>query len=107
MADDTKPIEPSAPPTGANPAATPHVQPKPGADAAATAKAAAATGATPAAPAAAAHAARPAVPPKPAPVIPDLAGRTTNAASPGGQAARVAAPAPATAKAATRDPDDT
>ena len=75
MADETKPEQPSAPPTGANPAATPHVQPKP------------------------------AVPPKPAAVIPDLAGKTTNAASPGGQAAK--ASAPAAAKAATRDPDDT
>ena len=104
MADDIKPEQPSAPATGANPAATPHVQPKPaGTDAAATARAAAATGATPAA----AHAAKPAVPPRPAPVIPDLAGKTTNAASPGGQAARTAAPAPAAAKAATRDPDDT
>jgi len=103
MADDTKPEQPSAPPTGANPAATPHVQPKPGADAAATARAAAATGATPAG----AHPAKPAVPPKPAPVIPDLAGRTTNAASPGGQAAKAAAPVAAAAKTATRDPDDT
>jgi len=98
MADDTKPEQPSAPSTGA----TPQVQPKPAADAAATARAAAATGATPAA-----HAAKPAVPPKPAPVIPDLAGKTTNAASAGGQAAKAAAPAAATAKAVTRDPDDT
>src|SRR4029434_9039863 len=37
--------------------------------------------------------------------IPDLAGKTTNAASPGGAAARTAAPA--AAKATTRDPDDT
>jgi len=96
MADDTKPEQPSAPSTGA----TPQVQPKPAADAAATARAAAATGATPAA-----HAAKPAVPPKPAPVIPDLAGKTTNAASAGGQAAK--ASAPAAAKTATRDPDDT
>ena len=101
MADDTKAEQPSAPPTGANPAATPQVQPKPAADAVATARAAAATGAAPAG----AHAARPAVPPKPAPVIPDLAGKTTSAASAGAQAARV--PAAATAKAATRDPDDT
>jgi cytochrome b6-f complex iron-sulfur subunit len=101
MADDTKAEQPSAPPTGANPAATPHVQPKPAADAAATARAAAATGAAPAG----AHAARPAAPPKPAPVIPDLAGRTTTAASAGAQAAKV--PAAAAAKAATRDPDDT
>jgi cytochrome b6-f complex iron-sulfur subunit len=101
MADDTKAEQPSAPPTGANPAATPHVQPKPAADAVATARAAAATGAAPAG----APAARPAVPPKPAPVIPDLAGRTTTAASAGAQAAKV--PAAAAAKAATRDPDDT
>jgi cytochrome b6-f complex iron-sulfur subunit len=103
MADDTKPEQPSAPATGANPAATPQVQPKPAADAAATARAAAATGATPAG----AHAAKPAVPPKPASVIPDLAGRTTNAASAGGQAAKASAPAAAAAKTATRDPDDT
>src|ERR1700731_3355499 len=54
--------------------------------------------------------------PKPAPVprppaapIPDLAGKTTNVASPGGAAARAAAarPAAAGAGAATRDPDDT
>jgi cytochrome b6-f complex iron-sulfur subunit len=55
-------------------------------------------------PAGAAHA-RPAAPPKPAVPIPDLSGRTTNAASAGGQAAK--APAAAVAKAATRDPDDT
>jgi len=107
MADDNKPEIPSAPPTGANPAATPQHRPVPGGDAPATAAAAAATGAKPAAPAApAAHAAKPPVPrPAPAP-IPDLAGKTTNAASPGGAAARTATTAPA-AKAATRDPDDT
>jgi cytochrome b6-f complex iron-sulfur subunit len=55
-------------------------------------------------PAAVAHAARPAAPPKPAAPIPDLTGRTTNAASAGGQAAK--APAPAAAKAVARDPDD-
>jgi cytochrome b6-f complex iron-sulfur subunit len=82
LADDTKPDQPAVPPPA-----------KPAAPAAA------------APPAAAAHAAKPVAPPKPAPVIPDLAGKTTNAASPGGQAARVAAPA--AAKAATRDPDDT
>src|SRR5207247_1969894 len=38
---------------------------------------------------------------------PDLAGKTTNVASPGGAAARAATPAPTAAKAATRDPDDT
>jgi cytochrome b6-f complex iron-sulfur subunit len=115
MADDNKPVVPSAPPTGANPAATPHVQPKPGSDQVATARAAAATGAAPVPPAAGAtagavaHTARPAAPPKPPPNIPDLVGRTTNAASPGGQAARTATttPAAAAAKTATRDPDDT
>src|SRR5258705_7677657 len=81
MADDNKPVEPGAPPTGANPAATPHATTTP--------------------------AARPAPAPRPAAApIPDLAGKTTNVASPGGQAARTAA-APAAAKAATRDPDDT
>jgi cytochrome b6-f complex iron-sulfur subunit len=75
MADETKPEQPSAPATGATPAATPHV--------------------------------KPAAPPRPAAVIPDLAGKTTNVASPGGQAAKAAVPATAAAKAATRDPDDT
>ncbi len=77
------------------------MQPKPAADAAATARAAAATGATPAG----AHAAKPAVPPTPAP-IPDLAGKTTNAASPGGRP-RSRGSGGRRAKAATRDPDDT
>src|SRR3989442_2225467 len=114
MADETKPqgTQPSAPPTSANPAATPQHTMVPGGDAPATA-AAAATGAKPVAPAAAAtstpgaHAARPAPPPRP-PVapIPDLAGKTTNVASAGGAAA-AKAPAPAAAKAATRDPDGT
>ena len=81
MADEIKPEQPSAPPPA----------PKPAAPAAA----------------APAHAARPAVPPKPAPAIPDLAGKTTTGASAGGQAAKAATPAPAAAKAATRDPDDT
>src|SRR5258706_14577106 len=55
-------------------------------------------------PAAAAPAARPPAPPRPAPApIPDLAGKTTTAASPGGAAAK-AAPA---ARATTRDADDT
>ena len=110
MADDNKPVEPSAPPTGANPAATPQHKPVPGGDAPATAAAAAATGATSTTPAPAApgaHAVKPAAPrPAPAP-IPDLAGKTTNVASPGGAAARTATAAPAKAKAATRDPDDT
>jgi len=59
----------------------------------------------PAAPAAAAHAPRPAAP-KPPAAIPDLAGKTTTAASAGGAAARTAATAPAKPAAATRDPDD-
>jgi cytochrome b6-f complex iron-sulfur subunit len=112
MADETK--NPSAPPTGANPAATPHVQPKPGADEAATSRAAAATGAAPvgaaagAAAGAVAHTARPAAAPRPPTAIPDLSGKTTSAASLGGQAARTATPAPAAAaKATTRDADDT
>ena len=81
MADDTKPVIPSVPPAGANPAATPHAT------------------ATPARPA----------PPKPAAAAPaDIAGKTTTAASPGGAAAaRVPAAKPATATAAGRDPDDT
>jgi cytochrome b6-f complex iron-sulfur subunit len=82
MADENKPLVPSAPATGANPAATPH----------ATTTAAA----------------RPAPAPRPAAApIPDLAGKTTTVASAGGAAARTATPAPAAAKAATRDPDDT
>jgi cytochrome b6-f complex iron-sulfur subunit len=82
MADENKPLGPSAPATGANPAATPH----------ATTTAAA----------------RPAPAPRPAAApIPDLAGKTTTVASAGGAAARTATPAPAAAKAATRDPDDT
>src|SRR5262245_30448857 len=60
----------------------------------------------PAAPKPAAPAAKPAVPRPPAAPIPDLAGKTTTAASAGGAAA-AKAPAPAAAKAATRDPDDT
>jgi len=81
MADETK--DPSTPSASANPPA-------------------------PAAAAPAAHAARPAAPPKPAVPIPDLTGRTTNLASPGGQAAaKASAPAAAVASAATRDPDDT
>jgi cytochrome b6-f complex iron-sulfur subunit len=74
----------SAPPTGANPAATPHH-----------------TAATPAAP-------RPAPPPRPAAApAPDFAGKTTTAASPGGAAAaKAAAPATAAKPAPARDPDD-
>jgi cytochrome b6-f complex iron-sulfur subunit len=73
----------SAPATGANPAATPH----------ATTTAAA----------------RPAAAPRPpAAPIPDLAGKTTNVASPGGAAAARATPATAAAaKTSTRDADDT
>ena len=101
MADDSKPTIPSAPPTGANPAATPHQKPVPaGAAEAATASAAAATGAQPVRPAA----------PRPSAVAPpDIAGKTTTVASPGGAAAAKAPVAPAAAKAAapTRDPDDT
>src|SRR5829696_8066213 len=84
----------SAPPTGANPAATPHQT--------TTAAARPAPAPGPAAPAtaAAAAAARPAPRPAAAPV-PDFAGRTTNAASPGGAAARTAT-TPAAAKATTR-----
>jgi cytochrome b6-f complex iron-sulfur subunit len=73
----------SARATGANPVATPHLTTTP--------------------------AARPAAPRPPAAPIPDLAGKTTNVASPGGAAARaaVARPAAAGAGATTRDPDDT
>jgi cytochrome b6-f complex iron-sulfur subunit len=98
MADETKPVQPSAPPTGANPAATPHTQPRPGGDMPATAAAAAATGAGPA---------RPAPAPKPAPApIPDFAGRTTSVASAGGAAA-TASTAAARPAVPARDPDDT
>jgi cytochrome b6-f complex iron-sulfur subunit len=87
MADDTKPEETPGPkivpPTGE------------------ATKAAAAS----APPTAAAHAAaKPAAPRPPAAPVPDLAGRTTSVASPGGAAA--ARPAPAAAKATTRDVDD-
>jgi cytochrome b6-f complex iron-sulfur subunit len=107
MADDKKPdrIQPSAPATGANPAARPQHVSVPGGDAPATAAAAVATGATAPAPApvaAGAHAARPAAPRPAAAQIPDLAGRTTTAA-----AASAKAPAPAATKATERDPDDT
>jgi cytochrome b6-f complex iron-sulfur subunit len=95
MADDTKP-EVETP--GATPAAAPAAPARPATTA--TAK--------PAAPAAAAAAhARPAPPPKPpAAPLPDLTGKTTTAASPGGAAARTpttaAKPAPS-----GRDADDT
>jgi cytochrome b6-f complex iron-sulfur subunit len=81
MADENKPVQPGAPAIAANPAATPHAATPP--------------------------AARPVAPKPPEAPIPDLAGRTTNVASPGGAAARTASVAPAVAKAATRDPDDT
>jgi cytochrome b6-f complex iron-sulfur subunit len=92
MADETKP-------DGEAPAATPATPATP----------------APAAPAVAPVAARPAVPggtvaPKPpAAPMPDLAGKTTSAASIGGAAAKVAATtaAPAAKPAATRDADDT
>ena len=89
MADDRDPdaAMPSAPPTGANPAATPHVKPAPPGPAPAPRPA---------------PAARPAAAP-----IPDLAGRTTSVASPGGAAARAATAKPAAAVATGRDPDDT
>jgi cytochrome b6-f complex iron-sulfur subunit len=77
MADENKPEQPSAPVAGAA-----------------------------AAPAAAAHVAKPVPPKPPAAPIPDLAGKTTTAASAGGAAAKTAAPAPAPAKAAVRAADD-
>jgi len=67
MADENKPVEPSAPPTGANPAATPQATTTP------AARPAPAPGA---APAAAAHAAKPAAPRPPAAPVPDMAGKT-------------------------------
>jgi len=100
MADDSKPIVPSAPPTGANPAATPHQKPMPaGVSERAVAGAAAATGAQPVRPAVA----------RPGAVAPaDIAGKTTTVASAGGAAAVKPAASPAAAKAApARDPDDT
>jgi len=87
MADDTNPDgeSPSAPAPAASPAAP---------------------AAKPAVPAAA-HA-RPAPAPRPpAAPLPDLAGKTTTAASAGGAAARAAAPAAKPAVANGRDPDDT
>jgi cytochrome b6-f complex iron-sulfur subunit len=100
LADDSKPPIPSAPPTGANPAATPQHKPVPAVSEATTAAAAAATGA---------HPVRPAAPRAPAVAPPDIAGKTTTVASPGGAAATKAPVAPAAAKPAApaRDPDDT
>jgi cytochrome b6-f complex iron-sulfur subunit len=124
MADETKPDTPAspvAPRTGeATPAAAATV-PKPasGAEAPviAPAKAAPVAAATPGAPAkpasAAAHtapgaAARPVAPRPPAAPLPDLGGKTTNVASPGGAAAAKAAiPAAKPATAGGRDADDT
>src|SRR5580692_4843805 len=63
-----------------------------------------------ASPAATPHVKPPVAPRPPAVPIPDLAGKTTNVASPGGAAARaatVAAAKPAVAAAPGRDPDDT
>jgi cytochrome b6-f complex iron-sulfur subunit len=94
----------SAPATGANPAATPQQTTTP------AARPAPAPGAAPAAarPATApAAAARPVAPRPPAAPVPDLAGKTTSAASAGGAAASRVATATAGAPAATRDPDDT
>jgi cytochrome b6-f complex iron-sulfur subunit len=98
MADETKSggAQPSAPPTGANPAATPQHRPVAGGGEPAVAAAAAATGAA----AAPGHAPRPAAPrPAPAP-LPDLQGKTTTAAA-------KSASAPAPAAAAARAADDT
>ncbi len=64
-------------------------------------------GSTPPAPAA--HAAKPAAPKPPAAPAPDLAGKTTSAASPGGASARAATSPPAAKPAAAvagRDADD-
>jgi cytochrome b6-f complex iron-sulfur subunit len=110
MADE-KPagtIEPSAPPTGANPAATPQHVPVPGGDAPATAAAAAETGATPqpttTAPgtgaktvAPAAPAARPAAPAAAAGATAARPAAPAAAAAAGAHAARPAAPRPAPA----------
>ena len=104
MADEeTKPEVPSAPPTWANPAATPQAATTPAARPAPAPGAAA-----PAAAAAAGHAAKPVAPKPPAAPVPDLAGKTTSVASSGGAAAAKPAAAAATAKpAGGRDPDDT
>ena len=108
MADESKPETPEpkvVPQTGEATAAAAASTRAPAAGATASAPA---TGANPAAPphATTTPAARPAPAPRPpAAPVPDLAGKTTNAASPGGAAAKTA-PA-ATAKAATRDADDT
>jgi cytochrome b6-f complex iron-sulfur subunit len=112
MADETKPETPSprvTPPTGEATGTNPAAMPQP--TAAPAARPAPAAGAAPAAPrpaAAAPAAARPVAPRPPAAPVPDLAGKTTSAASPGGAAAAArVATATAGAAAATRDPDDT
>ena len=88
----------AGPLAGGNPAATPHPAAPSPRPAPAAAAPAATTHATPAA--------RPAPAPKPpAAPAPDLAGLTTNLASPGGAAARAAAPAPA--RTTKREADDT
>ncbi|MEP7310325.1 MAG: hypothetical protein ABJA98_32880, partial [Acidobacteriota bacterium] len=63
-----------------------------------------ASGATPTA---AAHVKPAPAPRPPAAPLPDLAGKTTNAASPGGAAAKAAAARPAAAAASSRAADDT
>jgi cytochrome b6-f complex iron-sulfur subunit len=96
MADEIKPVVPSAPATAASPAtaANPATAAKP---------------ATTASPAATPHVKPPVAPRPPAAPIPDLAGKTTNVASPGGAAARAATVAGAKPAAAApgRDADDT
>jgi cytochrome b6-f complex iron-sulfur subunit len=77
MADENKPEQPSAPVAGATTAAP-----------------------------AAGHTPKPVPPRAPAAPLPDLAGKTTSAASAGGAAAKTAAPAAAPAKAAARGADD-
>ena len=106
MADETKPETPApvvAPQTGEATAAAAASTAVP----APTAVPAAAAPPKPA-PHAAAPAAKPPAPRPPAAPLPDLGGRTTNVASPGGAAARASIPAakPAVAGAAGRDPDD-
>src|SRR5689334_21588524 len=103
MADETKPETPSpriAPQTGeATGAASTSSSPAAGQTASAAARRAN--------PAATPAATRPVAPRPPAAPVPDLAGKTTSAASAGGAAAARVAPATAGASAATRDPDDT
>jgi cytochrome b6-f complex iron-sulfur subunit len=106
MADETTPEKPAPPASEATRVAVP-----PGSAAVAQTASTPAAGAHPAATphATTTPAARPAAPRPPAAPIPDLAGKTTNVASPGGAAARaaVARPAAAGAGAAPRDADDT